>query len=102
MHDLHKDLKEAIRFVPADPLPKPRMPFVRTASSAEATAALAGRLQAYLRALVSNGQWMTAEAAVLRHFLQATTLLTIFYNILCYCILYRAAPLPAGEYCTIL
>lgn len=69
--DLHADLKRTLRFLPPPPLTKTRWP---RAKSADATGALAIRLEEYLRALAGNGQWLTPDAAVLRQFLQVPNL----------------------------
>lgn len=65
--ELHTDLKRTLRFLPPPPLTKTRWP---RAKSADATSALALKLEEYLQALAGNGQWLTPDAAVLRQFLQ--------------------------------
>jgi len=69
VHELHRELKETLRFMPPAPLAKSRWPLTRT-TSPDAAHALGQKLQAYLRLLASNGQWLTPEAATLRQFLQ--------------------------------
>jgi len=65
--DLHRDLKETLRFLPPPPFTKSRWPRLK---SAEAIHALAHKLESYLTKLANNGQWLTPDASVLRQFLQ--------------------------------